>query len=96
LIAGIGKIKIIRSDRILIDAWENQIVFLATQCVVGARDQNPDTGIQVSMLLTTAAMPYAPIKARVIQQARWKFVLTPNMRLYCKTMEALVKHSEIL
>jgi hypothetical protein len=96
LITGIGKIKIIRSDRMLMDAWENQRVFFTTQCVLGVGDQNPDTGIQVNMLLTTVAMPYAPMKVRVTQQARWKPVPTPKMRWYCRTMEALVKHSETL
>lgn len=96
MITGIGKIKIIRSDRILMDAWENQRVFFTTQCDVGVRDQNSDTGIQVKMLVTTAAMPYAPMKARVTQQARWKPLPTPKTRWYCRTMEALVKHNEIL
>jgi hypothetical protein len=93
LIVGIGNIKMIRSVTMLNDALKNQMTFFSRQWVVGVGDQNPDTGVQLKMLLVTAHIPQTPVQARMAQQERLMPRSTKSRR-YCRTIEAFVKHSD--
>lgn len=85
----------IKSVMILIEALKNQENFLLMQRSFPVGDQKADTGMQAKMFVKMVKSPYAPMKARVAQQAR-RIPLLTKTRRYCRRIEVLVKHSDAL
>jgi len=92
---GMGRIMMIRSVTMFIEALKNHENFLLIQRMSGVGDQKAETGRQAKMLVKIVYMPYTPTRASVAQQARRTPLLTKTRR-YWRRIDALVKLREAL